>query len=164
MRVVLLVISLMALGACGPSSAQIKTAKTAEYKAPSSQILDIAVQIAQRTYQVNDIDPQKSTFTTAGQWYSAEGGRRGTTNEGNGDYVHAGGGDVNLRLEVQVLGARLGRVVVVITPHTLQLVAGSPQPRELKPDDPNLPPWVNGRVDSLAMDIYSASKQFVQPL
>ncbi|MEO7397417.1 MAG: hypothetical protein ABIW84_02530, partial [Ilumatobacteraceae bacterium] len=104
MRVALTLLAISVLG-CGPSSAQIKTAKTAEYKAPSSQILDIAVQVAQKTYQVNDIDPQKSTFTTAGQWYSAEGGRRGTTNEGNGDYVMAGGGDVNLRLEVQVLGA-----------------------------------------------------------
>ncbi len=160
----MLVFSLVALGGCGPSSAQIRTAKTAEYQAPSSQILDIAVQVAQRTYKVNDIDPQKATFTTAGQWYSAEGGRRGTTNEGNGDYVNAGGGDVNLRLEVQVLGATLGRVVVVIIPHTLQLIDGSPQPRELTPDDPNLPPWVHGRVDTLAMDIYNASKQLVQPL
>lgn len=165
MRVVLslLVISLLAFAACGPSAAQIKTARTAEYKAPSSQILDIAVQVAQKTYRVSDIDPQKSSFITAGQWYSTDGGRRGTTNEGNGDYVNAGGGDVNLRLEVQVLGATLGRVIVVITPHTMQLIAGSPQPRELKPDDPNLPPWVNGRVESLALDIYSAAKQFVQP-
>lgn len=158
----MLVTSFVAFGGCGPSSGQIRTAKLAEYQAPSSQILDIAVQVAQRTYQVNDIDPQKSTFTTAGQWYSGEGMRRSTTNEGNGDYVNAGGGDINLRLEVQVLGATLGRVVVVVTPHTMQLLAGSPQPRELKPDDPNLPPWVSGRVDSLALDIYNASKQFAQ--
>ena len=158
-----MLMSSLVLIACGPSAAQIKTAKTAVYTAAPNQILDIAVQVAQRTYKVNDIDPQKRTFVTTGQWYSPEGGRRGTTNEGNGDYVNAGGGDVMLRLEVRVLDMeRMGDVAVEVKPHTFQLVAGSPQPRELTEDDPNLPPWVHGRVDSLSLGIYDAAKQFAR--
>jgi hypothetical protein len=170
MRVALsLLLSVLVLGlcvSCGPSSGQIKIAKTAVYTAAPNQILDIAVQVAQRTYKVRDIDPTKNMFITEGQWYTPEGGRIGTTDEGNGDYVNAGGGDVRVAFEVRLVpveSAESNRFSVVIEQHTFQLVSGSPQPRELKTDDPALPPWVKGRVDSLAIDIYEAAKPLVQP-
>jgi hypothetical protein len=164
MRVALMSLLVLGVAACGPSAKEIRYAETTVYTAAPNQILDVAVQVAQRTYQVADIDPMKHAFVTEGQWYSPEGARRGTTNEGNGDYVNARGGDVKLTLEVKVLDMeRTGTVAVNVVPHTFQLVAGSPQPRELKPDDPNLPPWIHGRVDQLWLDIYNASKQFANP-
>ncbi len=161
----LLFLSLCAMS-CGPSGGQIKTAKMAVYTAAPNQLLDIAVQVAQRTYKVKDIDPAKNMFITDGQWYTPEGGRIGTTDEGNGDYVNAGGGDVRVAFEVRLIpveGDSANRFSVVIEQHTFQLVSGSPQPRELLTDDPNLPPWVKGRVDSLAVDIYEAAKPLVHP-
>ena len=87
--------------------------------------------------------------------------RRGTANEGNGDYVvNARGGDIQLSIEVVVVAGPAGRAQVAVVSHTHQLVAGSPQPRELGPDDPNLPGWVKGRVDQLAVDVYNAAKQY----
>jgi hypothetical protein len=89
--------------------------------------------------------------------------RRGTSNQGNGDYlVNSMGGDIRLSLEVQVVPGPGGRSLVAVTPRTLQMVTGSPQPRPLRPDDPNLPGWVKGRVDQLAVDIYSAAKPYAQ--
>ncbi len=165
MRVALSLFLLLCVS-CGPSSGQIKTAKIAVYTAAPNQILDIAVQVAQRTYKVKDIDPAKGVFITEGQWYTPEGGRIGTTDEGNGDYVNAGGGDVRVAFEVRLVPVdpdATNRFSVVIEQHTFQLVSGSPQPRELLTDDPNLPPWVKGRVDSLALDIYEAAKPLVRP-
>lgn len=160
MRVALSLLFL-ALCACGPSSAQIKTARTAVYNGSLNQLLDIAIQVAQRTYKVRDVDPARGTFVTEAQWYTAEGGRISPTDEGNGEFVNAGGGDVRVSFEVSVVNARdaaATRYLYVIEQHTFQLVSGSPQPRELKTDDPNLPPWVKGRIDSLAVDIYEAAK------
>jgi len=152
------------LAACGPSSAELRAAKTAQYAAGPNQMLDVAVQVAQRKYEVKDIDPAKNVFVTEWQWYSAEGGRRGTSNEGNGDYVvNAHGTDVRLQLLIKVVSVDPGHVAVTVVPHVFQLVAGSPQPRELKEEDPNVPPWVHGRVDDLTIDIYNASKQFAEP-
>ena len=162
MRVALSLLCIAWLFGCaGPSSKEIRTAKLAEYDAQTAQILDIATQVIQQKYKVADIDPQQAKIITSAQWYSEDGGRRGTANEGNGDYlVNMRGGDIELSLEVRVLGAAGGRVLVTVEPHTRQLVSGSPQPRPLAPDDPNLPPWVKGRVDALAVDIYNAAKQF----
>ncbi|MBA3464849.1 MAG: hypothetical protein H0T46_33255 [Deltaproteobacteria bacterium] len=160
MRVALSLLLLIVLG-CGPSSREVRTAKLAEYNAQTAHILDIATQVVQRSYKVADIDPKQATIVTGAQWYNEDGGRRGIANEGNGDYlVNMRGGDIELSLEVRVLGAAGGRVIVTVQPRTRQLVSGSPQPRSLAPDDPNLPPWVKGRVDTLAVDIYNAARQF----
>ncbi|MEO7096426.1 MAG: hypothetical protein ABI175_24415 [Polyangiales bacterium] len=166
MRVALSLLFLLLCASCGPSMGQIKTARTAVYTAAPNQLLDIAVQVAQRTYKVKDIDPAKGMFITEGQWYTPDGGRIGTTDEGNGDYVNAGGGDVRVAFEVRLIpvdAEATNRFSVAIEQHTFQLVSGSPQPRELKTDDPALPPWVKGRVDSLAVDIYEAAKPLVHP-
>ena len=152
----------VALSSCGPSSGQIKSAKTAEYKAQPKQILDIALQVAQWTYKIGAIDPDGLKFATAPQWYSREGGRISPNNEGGGDFVNARGGDVQLTLIVQVHLVPRDGVVVSVTPTTFEVVAGSPQPRALKPDDPNLPPWVLGRVDSLAVEIHKYSKRYIE--
>lgn len=150
------------VGCAGPSAAQVRTAKLAEYNAQTNQLLDVAMQVAQKRYKVDPgtVDPQ-GTFSTYPQWYSAEGMRRGTANEGNGDYiVNAMGGDIELSLEVRIVAGPGGGTQIAVVPHAMQLVAGSPQPRPLAPDDPNLPGWVKGRVDQLAVDIYDAAKPY----
>ena len=159
-----LCLCLLALLACGPSSRQVKVAKLTVYKLSSSSMMDLSMQVAQRTYQIGAVDEVARTFATQPQWYSSEGGRRGATNEGNGDYIHAGGGDVELTLIVKIETISSGKVAVTITPRTLQLISGSPQPRELDPEDPNLPGWVHGRVDALAVAIYEAARQYATAL
>lgn len=154
-----LAMALMVVGGCGPSAQQIQIAKATQYKAPPKHLLDLALQVTQSDYKIGAIDIDGLRFATEPQWYSAEGGRRGTNSDVNGDYANIGGGDVQVTLVVQVRLVENDRVVVEVTPRTFELVSGSPQPRELKPDDPNLPPWVLGRVDSLAMAIYDQAKK-----
>jgi hypothetical protein len=162
MRATALFVLAAAVSSCGPSSTQIKDAKSAEYKAQPKQVLDVALQVAQQTYKIGAIDPDALKFATAPQWYSKEGGRISPNNEGGGDFVNAGGGDVQLTLIVAVHLVPRDRVVVSVTPKTYELVSGSPQPRELTPDDPNLPPWVLGRVDALAVEIHKHAKVYIE--
>ena len=45
-------------------------------------------------------------------------------------------------------------------PKTFQHISGSPKPRELAPDDPNLPGWVQGRVETLYVEIHKSLQKY----
>jgi hypothetical protein len=151
------VFALVVFVACGASTAEVTAAKTAEYKSSAETIFDLAIQAAQETYKIGEVDGPGHRFATAPQFYSAEGGRE---SPGAGDVVQVRGGSILLALIVEVDQKAGGGVVVAITPKTFQVVSGSPKPRELKPDDPNLPPWVHGRVDALSVAIYERAKGY----
>ncbi|MCW5805078.1 MAG: hypothetical protein KIT31_22090 [Deltaproteobacteria bacterium] len=141
---------------CGASSAQIMAAKTAEYRAGGGQLLDLAIQAAQEKYRIGEVDGPGRRFITAAQFYNPEGGRESA---GAGDVVQVLPGSVRVQFLVEIVEqGEVARVVVV--PRTFQVVQGSPQPRELQPDDPNLPPWVHGRVDALYVAIHERAKRF----
>jgi hypothetical protein len=158
MQMLMLVVALMA-AACGPSTGQVKTAKLAHYKAPPATLFQIAVEVAERDYKIGEVDEAGARFVTTPQIYSPEGGRQSA---GAGGFVNMSDRSVMLSLFVEVLPSEPGHVVVV-TPKTFQMISGSPKPRELAPDDPNLPGWVSGRVDTLAVAIYEAAKQHATP-
>jgi hypothetical protein len=154
-----IVMALLVVAACGASSAEIKTAKTATYNAQPDKILQLAIEVARESYKVGAVDPAKHVFATEPRMYSREGGLEGQGAEG---WVRAREGSVLVQLVVEIVETG-GRVAVSVTPHTLQMVAGSPQPRELKPDDPYLPQFVVGRADALAVAIYERAKQLASP-
>ena len=160
MRWLLLVVAL-AVSACGSSSGQIRAAKSAQYNAPAKSVLDVALQVAQRTYKIGAIDFETLTFATQPQWYTRDGGRISPSTDGSssGDFVNAGGGDVQVTLFVKVRQVEGGQMIVVVTARTFELIAGSPQPRELTVGDLNVPPWVLGRIDSLSVEIHGEAKK-----
>src|SRR5512139_1440397 len=138
---------LLVMAACGPSGAEVKTAKLAQYSAQPQTLFDIAIQVAQADYKIGETDAATGQFMTEPQFYSKEGGRQ---SPGAGGYVNMGGGSIQLSLIVEIVKSEQGHAIVV-TPKTFQVVGGSPKPRELAPDDPSLPGWVSGRVDALAV-------------
>jgi hypothetical protein len=156
MHYLIIVAVALAFG-CGPSSAQLKTAKTAKYKAEPTEIFRLAVAATAETYKVAEADETKLRLQTVPQFYSSEGQRQSAGAEG---FTQIGAGSVRLELVVEVVDMGEGKVAVAITPTTFQTIDGSPKPRELKPDDPNLPPWILGRVDTLALAIYERAKTF----
>jgi hypothetical protein len=156
MRNVVLVIA--ALAACGPSAAELKTAKTATYAAPGQQLLELASQAASDTYKVADVDRANLSLITQARFYSPTGDLE---SPGQGDYVNLQPGSLQVAFIVQILPTDDHHAAIQVVPRTFQLVSGSPKPRELAPDDPNLPGWVHGRVDALAMAIYQRAKPYV---
>ncbi|MFN0253596.1 MAG: hypothetical protein ACKV2T_42405 [Kofleriaceae bacterium] len=162
---------------CGPSTKEIRTAKAAEYNAPPKHLMDLALQVTQFNYKIGAIDIEGLKFSTEPQWYTPDGGRLSSFDDGSGEYVNAGGqrpsadggrrseGDdyqVWFVVKVRLVGS--DKAMVEITPRTFQVVVGSPQPREILADDPSLPPWVQGRADTLALAIYEhARKKYLPP-
>lgn len=152
---------LAAAVACGPSSAEIKTAKTTMYSGPAAEMFKLMIDTTAETYkvadahQVGELDDYE--LLTAPQWYTPEGGRESA---GTGDFVNLVDGSIQLSLIVQLSRRDNGKLLVTVTPKTFQDVSGSPKPRELQPDDPNLPGWVQGRADSLQLEIHKRLQKY----
>ena len=144
--------------ACGASAAEIKTAKTAAYKMRPLELFELSEQVATETYKVGDANDAELTFITAPQWYSPEGDRE---SPGAGGFVQMADRSVEVSLIVQVVQLDNGDSTVTVTPKTFQEIRGYPKPRELTADDPNLPPWIHGRADDLALAIYQRAKSQV---
>ena len=151
-------IAALAVG-CGASSAEIKAAKTANYTGDADEMFKIVVDTTAETYKIADAGKTDEGYAlvTAPQWYNPEGGRQSA---GEGDYVSIGAGSIRLEMMVELIPTESRRYLVSVTPRTFQHVSGSPQPRELKPDDPNLPGWVSGRVDSLYVEIHKRLQNY----
>ena len=140
--------------ACGASSAELKTAQTATYNADPHEVFRAAATVTAETYKIAETDDLQ--LITVEQWYSPEGGREST---GAGDFVQLVDRSIRLQLVVEVDAPANDRVRVIVTPKTFQHLEGSPKPRELAPDDPNVPSWVHGRVDDLQLAIYKRLQQ-----
>lgn len=145
----------LALVACGPSAAEIKTAKTTTYQMAGTDLLQVAEQAAQEEYKLGDVSEQDLAFITLPRWYSPEGDLQ---SPGAGGFVQMDNHSVQVAFVVQVTELAGGDCAVTVTPKTFQYISGSPKPRELAADDPNLPGWVNGRADKLALEIYELAK------
>ena len=144
---------------CGASSAEVKAAKTANYTGEPDEMFKIVVDTTGETYKVADAGKTDDGYalSTVPQWYTPEGGRQSAGSEG---YVSIGAGSIRLEMIVEMVPTESRRYLVSVTPRTFQHVSGSPQPRELKPDDPYLPGWVSGRVDSLYVAIHNRLQNY----
>lgn len=147
----------MVMAACGPSAAEIKMAKTAGYRGDPAELFAAIEEATAATYKIGEVERDQHALATVPQWYSPEGGRQSS---GAGDYVQIGDRSVQVTLIVELVDTE-SRFVVTVTPKTFQHLSGSPQPRELAPDDPNLPGWVQGRVDSLQLEIHKRLQKYV---
>jgi hypothetical protein len=137
---------------------EIKSARTAVYKSTPEQVMSLAMEATQETYQVGDRGDGE--FSTVPRFYSSTGELESA---GAQDTVMLKAGSVRVIFHVKVAHSSGDFVTVAVTPETYQLVDGSPMPRKLAPDDPGLPPFVLGRADSLAMAIYERAKPYAVP-
>jgi hypothetical protein len=158
MRIVALL--LLAFAACGPSAAELHTAKTTVYTTDGAQLLALAQQAASgEHYKLGAVDDGHLMFETQPTFYSAEGDLQ---TPGAGDYTRVDNNSVKVSFVVELTEVADRQFAVRVTPHTYQYIAGSPQLRPLEPADPNLPPWIHGRADALQVAIYDRAKSFAR--
>ena len=148
---------LVMVAACGPSTMEVKTAKSATYNAEPGAIFELAQQAAAEDYKLAAVNGAGLELLTAPRFYSGTGDLE---SPGAGGVINMQAGTVQVSFIVQVVPTAEHAVTVHVTPKTFQLVAGSPKPRELAPDDPNLPPFVLGRADALALRIYQLAQRY----
>ncbi len=142
---------------CGASAAEVKAAQTAQYQAPTETLFRVALETTAQDYKIAEQDASRAILITASQWYSPEGGRESA---GAGDVSQVVDHSIMLMMIVEVISVDEGHSYIKVTPKTFQHLSGSPKPRELMPDDPNLPGWVTGRVEELQLAIYKNAKQY----
>jgi hypothetical protein len=150
-----MLVLVLGLVACGPNSAEIKTAKTTTYQMAGTDLLQLAEQAAKEEYKIGAVNQPELSFITQPRFYGPEGDLQ---SPGAGNFVQMQDRTIQLAFIVQVTELAGGDSAVTVTPKTFQVISGSPKPRELAPDDPNLPGFVHGRADQLALDIYELAK------
>ncbi len=151
-RLILGILVAVALVACGPSAAQIHTARTARYQielpAAYAAVLDA---LAAQHYQLRISDRARGLFVTTSRYYEPDG----TT---SGEQVDAGA--INFGLAVEVYGDETCRAISILPVATKWRGDGLLRDR-LATDDPRLPGWVEGKIDSLYVAIYARMKDHV---
>jgi hypothetical protein len=152
-------LAVLLLAACGPSTAQIQTAKMAVYHGDGHQLLELAEQAAtgDEHYKISTVDDGHLMFETIGRFYSPEGDLQ---SEGAQGYVKVDNHSVKVSFIVAVQQIDSDQFAVIVKPRTWQYLRGSPQMRELDAQDPNLPPWVLGRANVLQLAIYERTRGY----
>src|SRR3569833_2676084 len=107
---------LLAFAACGPSNAELRTAKTAVY-ADGSEVFAIAEQAAGDENYKLVADVGHLSFETVPMWYSPDGDLQSA---GAYNYTTVDNHSVKVSFIVAVTSAGPGQFVVPVTPHTWQ--------------------------------------------
>jgi len=146
------------LAACGPSSGQIREARNARYETSAGAVFDAAMTAAHEHGGVAEYDANRGALRTIDRWYQQDGTSESITGDGK-SLVEGGSILLSLMLEVKCDH----ECWVEITPLVAEHVSGSPQARELAPDDPAMPGWVQGKIDNLYLAIHEQLKARALP-
>jgi hypothetical protein len=154
--IIALLLAVAGLVACGPSSGELKAAKTAHYKGDKIAMFDAAKQVTESKYHLQKADENALGMQTVGRWYTPEGL---AASERGDDMRDVPDKSLNIALVVTLVPDG-DAYVVNVKPLMMRYHAGSPQPEPITENDPSVPGWATGKVDSLAMDIHEALKQY----
>lgn len=148
--------SLLALGACGPSSGQVKTARNATYRADADTVFRAVVTVVGKKYKVINADAASGMLRTQDYWFEKDG----TSEDKIGEQgVRAEDGSIIMYYLVKLAGGPTEYKVEVI-PMAAQIRTGYAAPFPLKEDDMAMPGWVHGKTDDLYLAIYEALKVY----
>jgi hypothetical protein len=142
--------------ACGPSSKEVATAKTARYQGDKLQLFAATRAVVEGKYKLTKSDETTLGLQTEPRWFSPEGL---TTSSSPDDERDLPDKSIRIAMVVQLLPDGPAWIVK-ITPLMLRKNKGMPKPDELKEGDPSIPGWVDSKVDQLALDIHSALAKY----
>lgn len=143
-------------GACGPSSGQVKTARTASYKTDANTVFKAVVDVVGRKYKVINADAATGKLRTEDAWYEKDG-----TSEDKkaNDGVMAEDGAIVMYYLVELAGGP-DTYQVEVHPMVAQVREGYASPLKLAEDDLAMPGWVHGKTDDLYLAIYESLKLY----
>lgn len=142
--------------ACGPSSKEVATAKSARYQGDKLALFATVKSTVESKYNLTKSDETTLGMQTEGRWYSPEG--LAQTPRG-GDMRDVQDKSINFAVVVTMLPEG-DNWIVKVTPILARFNQGIPKPEPLKEGDASLPGWVEGKVDQLALDIHKALAQY----
>jgi|SRR5688500_1934497 len=139
---------LVLIVACGPTAAEIKTAREATYPASPDDVYKLAEEETAKSYPIAERMPDERVFATQPMWFSDHG-----RHSDDPDDVQRKAGNMQVSFVVLVTAEGAGAKLLV-TPKTVDYVPGKDKPSELAADDPKLPKWIRGRADKLQVAIH----------
>jgi len=142
--------------ACGPSSKEVATAKSARYQGDKLALFQATKAVVESKYNLQKSDETTLGMQTEARWYSYEG--LAQTPRG-GDMRDVQDKSINIALVVTLLPDG-DAWIVKVTPVMARYNQGIPKPEPVKEGDASLPGWVDGKVDQLALDIHKALAQY----
>jgi hypothetical protein len=150
------VIAIAVLGCGGPSAKQIEQARGAKYDAPPEVVFNGVVEAVGSVQKIAGQDPSQGLIETETRWYEPDGtlARRGSDDE-----AFVTDGAILLGFLVGVRG-QPGAWHVEVLPIAYQHRSGSPQAREMRPDDPQMPGWVKGKIDNIFLAVHGKLKEY----
>jgi hypothetical protein len=142
--------------ACGPSSKEVATAKTARYQGDKLQLFATVKATVEGKYKLSKSDETTLGMQTQPRWYSPEGLTTSASADDERDLP-----DKSIRLALVVTMLPDGdKWIIKVSALMQRKNAGMPKPDELSPEDPSVPGWATGKADQLAMDIHKALAQY----
>lgn len=145
-----------AVVACGPSSKEVATAKSARYQGDKLMLFATTKAAVESKYKLTKSDETTLGMQTEARWYSPEG--LAQTPRGD-DMRDVQDKSINIALVVTLLPDGESWIVKV-TPVMARYNQGMPKPEPVTEGDASLPGWVEGKVDQLALDIHKALAQY----
>jgi hypothetical protein len=142
--------------ACGPSSKEVATAKTARYQGDKLQLFAATKAVVEAKYTLTKSDETSLGMQTEPRWFSPEGL---TTSSSPDDERDLPDKSIRIALVVQLLPDG-GAWIVKVTPLMLRKNKGMPKPDEVKEGDPSVPGWVDSKVDQLSLDIHTGLAKY----
>ena len=142
--------------ACGPSSKEVATAKSAHYQGDKLQLFAATKAVVESKYKLTKSDETTLGMQTEARWYSPEG--LAQTPRGD-DMRDVQDKSINIALVVTLLPDG-DSWIVKVTPVMARYNQGIPKPEPVKENDASLPGWVQGKVDQLALDIHKGLAQY----
>jgi hypothetical protein len=150
-----MLIAVLAIAACGPSSKELSGAKTAHYKGDKLVMFNTIKSTVESKYVLQKTDENTLGIQTIGRWFTSEGL---TVGERGGDMRDVPPQAIQIALVV-TLQPDGDSYVVTVKPLMLRYL-GTPKPQSLAADDPSVPGWATGKVDQLALEIHDALAQY----
>lgn len=144
----LLLLLLLSLS-CGPSNAQVKMARAAEYPVDAyAEVFETCREVmVEQGYQLALVDPNNGLIVSRYQWYTKAGMRRSDERPTVRD------GDAVFRIGVEIVPSARG-IRVHVDGGAQGYTAGSPVAQKYEHGDPREPPWVEGKIHALQLAIY----------
>jgi hypothetical protein len=143
-----LLLAAATLAACGPSSAEIKQARTARYTCEFDQVFKAMIEVVkEETPPLGETDPERGVVMSDFRWHSSSGMRK----EAGATQVEQG--DVGFVLVVAAVKDDAGFGIRTF-PKVFSQSPDTPRGRELSRDDANWPGWADGKADKVQLAIH----------
>ncbi len=147
----------MPLAGCGPSAGQVREARAQRYLGDRAQVFDAVAQALAQEQPIAKADRDQGVLTTDGRWFTPDGfheDRPERTVGGEREVVSTvREGSVRLAYDVRVVGGP-SSYQVVVTPVVAQYRVAYKALYPMKPDDPEMPGWVAGKVEKLEIALH----------